>query len=129
MPSNLIVTVPVTNSIYYINTNEIPGNLSRENFISSHVKISPLWLQNDSQWRLCQSRHDFRMVFIRIRNTRYEISVVVFKNIYLVRCAHSENIFLTLEDKFRISARPCNILYKFYSLFVLYGRTVVNAVG
>ena len=31
--------------IYYINTNEIPGELSRENLISSHVKISPLlWL-------------------------------------------------------------------------------------
>ena len=32
---------------YYINTNEIPGELSRENLISSHVKISPLlWLHN-----------------------------------------------------------------------------------
>ena len=26
--------------IYYINTNEIPGELSRENMISSHVKIT-----------------------------------------------------------------------------------------
>ena len=26
--------------IYYINTNEIPSELSRENFISSHVKIT-----------------------------------------------------------------------------------------
>ena len=25
---------------YYINTNEIPGELSRENMISSHVKIT-----------------------------------------------------------------------------------------
>ena len=25
---------------YYINTNEIPGELSRENLISSHVKIT-----------------------------------------------------------------------------------------
>ena len=33
--------------IYYINTNEIPRELSRENLISSHVKISPLlWLHN-----------------------------------------------------------------------------------
>ena len=31
---------------YIINTNEIPGELSRENMISSHVKRSPLlWLQ------------------------------------------------------------------------------------
>ena len=32
---------------YYINANEIPSKLSRENLISSHVKISPLlWLHN-----------------------------------------------------------------------------------
>ena len=41
----------------------------------------------------------------------YEIFLLVLKNISLVRCAHSWNIFSTLEDKFRISARPCNILY------------------
>ena len=28
------------NAIYYINTSEIPSELSRENFISSHVKIT-----------------------------------------------------------------------------------------
>ena len=39
----------VNNNIYYINTNEIPGELLRENLISSHVKISPLlWLRNNS---------------------------------------------------------------------------------
>ena len=27
-------------NIYYINTNEIPGELSRENLIPSHVKIT-----------------------------------------------------------------------------------------
>ena len=37
-------------AIYYINTNEIPGELSRENLISSHVKISLLlWLHNKSR--------------------------------------------------------------------------------
>ena len=30
----------VCNDLYYINTNEIPGELSRENLISSHVKIT-----------------------------------------------------------------------------------------
>ena len=36
--------------LYYINTNEIPGELSCENLISSHVKISPLlWLHNKSR--------------------------------------------------------------------------------
>ena len=33
-----------------------------------------------------------------------EISLLVFKNISLVRCLHS------LEEKFRISARPCKSL-------------------
>ena len=38
------------NQFYYINTNEISGELSRENLISSHVKISPLpWLHNKSR--------------------------------------------------------------------------------
>ena len=45
-------------TIYYKNTNEIPGELSHENLISSrvkitlssHVKISPLlWLHNRSR--------------------------------------------------------------------------------
>ena len=37
----------VISSIHYINTSEIPSELSRENFISSHVKRSPLlWLHN-----------------------------------------------------------------------------------
>ena len=31
---------------YYVNTNEIPGELSRENLISSHVKILPLVWQS-----------------------------------------------------------------------------------
>ena len=36
--------------IYYINANEIPGELSHKNLISSHVKISPLlWLHNKSR--------------------------------------------------------------------------------
>ena len=44
-----------TITFYYINTNEIPSQLSRENLISSHVKItlsshvktsSLLWLHN-----------------------------------------------------------------------------------
>ena len=39
---------------------------------------------------------------------RYEISLLVLKNISLVRA-----YFSTLEEKFRISARPCNILHIF----------------
>ena len=42
---------------------------------------------------------------------RYEISLLVL-NIYFTRSLRSfVNYFSTLEEKFRISARPCNILY------------------
>ena len=37
---------------------------------------------------------------------RYEISLPLVKNISLVRCAHSWNIFSTGEEKFCISKRP-----------------------
>ena len=42
--------IHLINRHYYINTNEIPGELWLENLISSHVKISPLlWLHNKSR--------------------------------------------------------------------------------
>ena len=34
-----LVSFTFKNTVYYINTSEIPSELSRENFISSHVKI------------------------------------------------------------------------------------------
>ena len=34
------VVKKVDKSLYYINTNEIPSELSRENLISPHVKIT-----------------------------------------------------------------------------------------
>ena len=41
---------------------------------------------------------------------RYEISLLVLKKIF-----HSfAQYFSTLEEKFRISARPCNILYLYH---------------
>ena len=37
-------------AIYYMNTNEIPGELLLDNLISSHVKMSPLlWLHDKSR--------------------------------------------------------------------------------
>ena len=35
-----IIAMQSNNWFYYINTNEIPGELWRENLISSHVKIT-----------------------------------------------------------------------------------------
>ena len=40
---------------------------------------------------------------------RYEISHFVLKNISLVYCAHSGNIFSTLKGKFCVSTQPLNI--------------------
>ena len=42
---------------------------------------------------------------------RYEISLRVLKNISRVSAANERNIFSTREEKFRISARPCNVLF------------------
>ena len=44
------------NEIYYINTNEIPGELSRENMLSSHVKRSRLLWPHDTS-RLSQQKN------------------------------------------------------------------------
>ena len=49
----------------------------------------------------------------KIFKITYTAILLVFKNISLVRCAHWWNIFSTLEEKFRIFARPCNILFLF----------------
>ena len=46
---------------------------------------------------------------------RYEIYLLVLKNISLVP-AKIVKYFSALEDKSRISARPCDILYLFFFL-------------
>ena len=86
---------------YYINTNEIPGELSRENMLSSHVKISPLlWLHNKS--RLSHQK--------TIKVKWFGVSFVLKKYFTRLLCSLVK-YFSTLEEKFRISARPCNTLY------------------
>ena len=87
------------NMFYYINTNEIPGELSRENMISSHVKISTLlWLHNKSC--LSQEKNCFNEmvwyfigVYIINRTLHGRLEIRNFssrvENISLVRCAYS----------------------------------------
>ena len=41
----------------------------------------------------------------------YEISLLVFKKYFTRSLRSLVKYFSTLEEKFRISARPCNILY------------------
>ena len=42
---------------------------------------------------------------------RYEISLLVLKKYFTSERSERVKYFSTLEEKFRISARPCNILY------------------
>ena len=42
---------------------------------------------------------------------RYEISLLVLKKYFTRSLRSLVNYFSTLEEKFRISAQPCNILY------------------
>ena len=48
---------------------------------------------------------------------RYEISLLVLKKHFTRSLRSLVKYFSTLEEKFRISARPCNILY--FSFFFL----------
>ena len=42
---------------------------------------------------------------------RYEISLLVLKKYFTSERSERVKYFSTLEEKFRISAQPCNILY------------------
>ena len=97
--------------------------LSRKNLISSHVKISPLlWLHNKS--RLSHQKtikvkwFTISLVFILIEHYMaawgYEISLLVSKKYFACLLRSLEKYFSALEEKFRISAWPCNILYIFH---------------
>ena len=44
---------------------------------------------------------------------RYEISLLVLKKYFTRSLRSLVKYFSTLEEKFRMSARPCNILYVF----------------
>ena len=99
---------------YYINTNKIPSE--RENVLSSHVKRSLLlWLHIKIAPfdAFCEMIQYFIGVYIikRILHGRLEkqnFSSRVEK--YFTRSLRSlAKYSSTLEEKFRISARPCNI--------------------
>ena len=111
---------------YYINTNEIPGELSRENMISSHVKITcyfHMW-----KYHRCYGyiiNHAFRRIKL------FQWMVWYFIGVYIInRTLHGrleirnfssrvENISPVTAEKFLISTRPCNILC-FVVIVILY---------
>ena len=47
---------------------------------------------------------------------RYEISLLVLKKYFTRSLRSLVKYFSTLEEKFRISARPCNILSIYFSM-------------
>ena len=51
---------------------------------------------------------------------RYEISLLVLKKYFTRSLRSPVKYFSTLEEKFRISARPCNILYVILSALDIY---------
>ena len=114
------------NFFIYINTNEIPGELSTKTwYLHMWERLPFLWLHNKS----CLSKQKaikvewfgISLVFIQwikhyMATWRYEISLLMSKNILLVCCAHSLNIIHysnVLEEIFHIATWPCNILYLF----------------
>ena len=128
---------------YYININEIPSELSRENLISSHVKITcylHMWKYHHCYGfiinRTFQTKNflskmvwHFIGVYIinRILHGRLEIrnfSSRVQKNISLFRYAHSCNIFQHSKRNFvsprgHVISSICIPLIYIYSLLFL----------
>ena len=128
-----LYTAPDTwdTDVYYINTSEIPGELLCENMISSHVKITcylhkrkdhrcygyiinctflskKIFKWNGLAFHWCLHN---KIIEHYMAAWRGEFSLLVLKNISLIRCTDSWNTFSTLKEKFCISAGPCNILY------------------
>ena len=120
---------------YYINTNEIPGELSRENMISSHIKIScyvhmwkyqccygyiingafrriKLFQWNGLVFHWClYNKINNRTVHghLEIQNLSSRV-----ENISLVRCPHSWNIFQHSKINF---VSPCgHVISSIYSI-------------
>ena len=95
-------------SIYYINTSEIPSELSRENFISSHVKRSPsLWLHNKSRlWK--QADLVFHWCLYNKQNITYSLMDMNF----IFSCSTR---YLTSERSERVRYRVEHEKIKFIS--------------
>ena len=60
---------------------------------------------------------------------RYEISFRVLKKYFTSERSERVKYFSTLEEKFRISARPCNILYLLISLLIFVLTTSKSKVN
>ena len=112
---------------YYINTSEIPSELSRENFISSYMKITcylHMWRDHRRYGYIINRAFESKLiryftgVYIinRILHTRLWIWILPSR-VELDKLSHSFAVLTReistwpLEDKIHIHARTCNILY------------------
>ena len=108
--------------LYYINTSEIPSELSCENFISSHVKITCyLHTWRDHCYRYITNCVFFTGVYIiteyYMPACGYEFYLLVFNSISHEWAQRmSEILSWKGEDKIHIHAQACNILYVFCNL-------------
>ena len=97
---------------YYINNNAIPGELSHENMIPSHVKITCYltWKDHCSEkvWYFIGVYTINKTLHGHLKTQNFSSSVKK----YFTRLLRSLfKHFSTLKEKFRIFKRPCNILY------------------
>ena len=106
--------------IYSINTNEIPGELSRKNMISSHM-----WKYHRAFHRI-KLFHWNGLVFHWCLYNKSNIIWPLGDMKFLFSCSE---IFSALEEKFHISARPCNILYMLDNIRRRQKNNDYNSIG
>ena len=107
--------------IYYINNSEIPSELSRENFISSHVKRSPsLRLHNKSRlWKQAD------LVFHWYLHNKQNITYSLMDMIFIFSCStpyrvdHSKIKFISTRGRVISSIEEPMYLRREISCFAL----------
>ena len=102
-----------------MNTNEIPGELSCENLVSSHVKITcylQVWKSHCCYGYVINHTFHTKKLLkwngLVVHWCLYKYVVVWVLKKYFTCSLHSlVKYFSTLKEKFRISMWPCNVLY------------------
>ena len=95
--------------VYQINVSFLPYC----DYCSTYEKSFLIGKECPKKCTHCRSPHQKKYIYrgYYMAARRYEISLRVLKNISRVSAANEWNIFSTREEKFRISKRPCNVLF------------------
>ena len=102
---------------YYINTNEIPSELSHENLISSHVKITcylHMWKYHHCYDFIINRTFQTKKLFKQNGLAFHWCLFIRVEKYFTSECSERVKYFSALKEKFHISARPCNILYFYF---------------